>query len=714
MRELRAELKELLEPILVEAPPSAPMFLPAALTRREVLDVSALPKLEEPAAGFQEMFVSFAAAISRTGYYERGHPEADVALDRLARTMDVTLKHRGEISFARRDIGARIEFSVLSGVGEVHELRKLIPPGVAGIYEAKLGEVFVRRNIVSITIVDGITPEELGHVIELLSGPEISKQELRAQLDRLRLSHTKALLAEDLLGRDRRLAWQVDLCISRLARDLRSLPLLRDVDDERMRQLRVQLISDVVRALSRPEHVQALMMNTDLVEREVSQLPEYSGLDWLAAFVEAIPRGRLLMAANLMLAFTQDAKVQVALTKMAAKFARDRSGETDTLLRELYKRGVLSRTQLPPDLLAWVHAEQRLEQVLADPAGALGAIAAIEDVQRFAAEISVLERVIQSLARRNETAALTAVVRMLEGVARTGSDRAAIATRALRAAEAPGNLTSIAEQYLVGPAENREGAKALLVRGREAGALALYAARAKATDPGARPRFVAAMREIGKRAWPAIWGALQKLPPLEDPAFDAELAEDLLRSVPDVVDEHAGSFVSRLVRQGPPGVAKAAVGALVSLWGPRARPLLVGVLDQGDDGVRMAALSALRRMRGLDENVLSRIDRILGRAVPGGDELRALAAGALADIPSPLRPAAIAILKRTVARKGAVVSFLRAATGHQESAPVIVACSRVLLAIGGADGRTAVEERAERSDDTLRDQLYELLGAGAP
>jgi serine/threonine-protein kinase len=710
-RELRNALKELLEPILV---PRAPSVIPVALKRREVLDNAALPRIEEPAAGFQEMFVAFAGAISRTGYYERGHPEADVALERLAERMDATLKHRGELSLARRDVGQRIEFSVLTGIGEVHDLRKLIP-GIADMYEPRLGEVFQRRNVVSLTLVDGITPDELGHVIELLSGPEISKKELRAQLDRLQLSHTKALLAEDLLGQGRKLAWQVDLCISRLARDLRSLPLLRDVDDEKLRLLRVQLISDVVRALSRPEHVQSLLVNTDLVEREVAGLREYAALDLLAAFVEAIPRGRLLAAAALMLSFVGDARTKKALATMAAKFARDRSGETDDLLRELYKRGVLAGEQLPPDILAWVHAEQRLEQLLADPLGVLGAIAAIEDVPRFAAEVGTLERVVQALARRNETTALAAVVRMLEGIARGSSpgtqDRAAIAARALRATEAPGNLTSVAERYLVGPVADRETAKGLLLRGREAGALALYAARCKVTDQGARPRFVAATREIGKRAWPAVWGALQRLPPLTDPTFDAELAEDLLRAVPEVTDEAAGAFVARMARQGPPGVARAAVGALVSLWGPRARPLLVGILDQGDDGVRIAALAALRRMRGLDEHVLSRIDRILGRAVPAGDELRATAAGVLTDVPTPLRPAAMALLKRTIARKGGVAALLTAAKGQQESPEVVVAAARALLAIGGAEGRSAVEARAQHGDEALRNQLYAILDA---
>jgi serine/threonine-protein kinase len=710
MREMRTELKELLEPIMVESPAEPPVQLPE---RREVFDVAALAKLDDPSAGFQEMFVAFSGAISRTGYYERGHPEADAALARLAKTMEVPLRHRGEISIARAEVGGRVELSVLSGVGEVYELKKLLPLSVVAMYEPKLGEVFSRRSVIALTIMDGITPAELGHVIELLSGPEISVAQLRAQADRLRLHYAKLLFADDLLGRERRLAWQVDLCISRLARDLRTLPLLRGVDNERMRLLRVQLIADVVRTLSKPEHVFSLLDNVDLVTREVERLPEYQGLDLLAAFVDAVPRARCLAAARLVLEQPLDAKGQQILATMSAKFARDRSGDSDVLLQELYKRGVLARAQLPPDIAAWVHAEQRLEILMRDPQGYLAKVLSIEDLPRFAAEMATLERVMSSLARRGEANALQATVQALGAFANKtppGDDtREGLAARVRRSVFTPALLLPIAEQYLAGPVERRESAKALAVRGREAGAHALYTARERLGDPGARPRFVAAMREIGAPCWPVLSAALQKLPPIQDPSFDPALAEDLLRCVPNVVDEVAGSLVSKLVRQGPPAVAKAAVGALVTLWGPRAKPLLVGTLDQGDDGVRMAALAALRKMRSVDEHVLARIDRILARSVPGGDDLRAAAAGALADVAQPLRPQAIELLKRTAQAKAKVMALL--AGKQAESAQVVVACARVLLAIGGEQGRALVEDRAERSDGSLRDQLYELLGA---
>ena len=36
--------------------------------------------------------------------------------------------HRGELSFARGGTAAMLDFSVFTGVGELSELRKLVPP----------------------------------------------------------------------------------------------------------------------------------------------------------------------------------------------------------------------------------------------------------------------------------------------------------------------------------------------------------------------------------------------------------------------------------------------------------------------------------------------------------------------------------------------------------------------------------------------------------
>ena len=738
-REMRSELKQLLEPVMVARPPSVVPPPP----RRELLDASALPPLTDPISGFGEFFIALAGAVSRTGYYERGHPESHTALKRLAQAANVTLNHRGELSFARGGASAApgLDFSVFTGVGELSELRKLLPGTLFSMYAEKFGEAFARRNIVAFTLEDGVDGDELGNAVELLSGPEVSADVLRKHFDTQSFTKVKLLFASDLLGRERRLPWQVDLCISRLARDLRRLPMLWGADVELLRGLRVQLIGDVVRALSRPSDVKLLLANADLVAHQVEHMPEFLGLSVLEALIAALPRARCIQVAGLILTELEEAARErladpagapgtssshpavganagrTMIQVISARFLHDRSVESDDLLRLLHARSLLSLPELPPDLQAWIRAEQQAEHLFANPDNVLRAINGVTDITQFASEIVTLERSARTLARRGQAVALWAVVSWLKQYARRAvpgvKSREAIAARALRSIEDPTMLASIAAALLTGPPEGRDAARLLIVHSGVAGAHAMYAARAKiGSDASARPRFVAAIREIGRAAWPALAAAIERAQPVPNVPFDAALAEDLLRAVPELQDDQAGSIVTKFVRHGGPAVCKAAVTALGMLWGARARPLLVGIMDHTDDGVRLAALGALRRVGGIDENVVGRIDRLLSRAVPAGDDLRAGAAAALADATAPAHPAAIALLRRALLPHGrGVLAVLRGAVGPQDNPLVILAIARALIAMTGPAGVKAVEERAAKSENPLREQLLDLLDA---
>src|SRR6185369_16798030 len=144
--------------------------------------------------------------------------------------------------------------------------------------------------------------------------------------------------------------------------------------------------------------------------------------------------------------------------------------------------------------------------------------------------------------------------------------REALAARALRAFARPEILSRIADDALDGPPPAREPARKLLVALGGTGVHALAAARERAGSHGAawpgRPRFVAAVREIGPAALPALLGFLQQADPR-----DAPFLEDLLRAVPDAPGapgaEPIGALVStKHLRHEAPSVRRAAAVAL--------------------------------------------------------------------------------------------------------------------------------------------------------
>ena len=700
-------------------------------------DPRAAPRpLSDPEVGFSELLVAVTAAVARTTYYERAHPEFNRSLAKLASSMDAPLRGRGEITLARRDAANTGELAVLSGAGEVMDLTKAVPTGTGAACTARLADVFQRRNLVSLTFKEGVAEKELGDAVELLAGPEVSSRELRAQFLERGLLHVSILFMDDMLGRERRLPWQVVLCMSRIARDLCAIPpMLRGADSERRRALRSGVIGDVLRSLRTPEQVKLLLMNWDLITAQVGDAAEVGGAAVLPALVGALAHPMLLRVASLILGAMEEealssssaanptsgsgATVRQLMHAVGNRFIGERTIESDEVLRELHTCAVLSFPELPEDVQVWVLAEQQAEALARDPEQILRSLDSTYDVPRYARELGTLSRAMRVLARRGEVASLWSIVvrlgqRHARGAEPGEDSREALAARALKSIEDAELLTPVATVLLTSSGALRDPAQGILVTAGAAGAQALCNARALGGRDVQRHRFVEALREIGEPAVPALIALIDALtgPRADARDTDPSLPEDVIRALPELRTVATGTLVARFLQHRAPQVRRAAVAALSAPWGAPARQMLLGALDDADEGVRVAALTGLRRVGAVDTEMVRRVERILTGASPGGDNVCAVAAALLADVSLEARSDAVAVLCTAIQpRKSSVVALLtRSGSGAQDSSMVVETIARVLLAIGGEKGRAAVERRASKSGGALKDKLQVLLG----
>ncbi len=687
--------------------------------------------LTDPTVGFSEFLGAVTAAVARTTYYERAHPEFARSLAQLSAVMGQPLARRSEITFARRDRDSH-ELVVMTGVGENMDLVKAAPGGVGSGCAQRLGEVFSRRGLVSLTFKEGVDERELGDAIELLSGPEIPPNDLHTEFASRGLTRVSILFVSDMLGRERRLPWQVMLCVSRIARDLEAVPkMVRGADPERRRKLRTALTSDVMRTLKTPEQVKLLLMNWDLFSERVGAGAELPAIEIPVLLVGSLAHPMLLRTAGLLLAEMErqatgaspaalvapsaGTSVRQLMQIVGARFVRERTIESDEVLRELHSRAVLSFPELPEDVQLWVLAEQQAEQLAIDPEPILRELDSVYDVARYARDAATLARAMRVLARRAAVGPLFAiVVRLQQRHARgapPGDDtREGLAARALDSIADADVLDPVAVLLLSGAGATRDPAQGILVGCGRAGARALCNVRARGGEL-VRMRFVEAMKEIGPPAVVPLGSLVERLvgtPPGED---DAALAEDVLRSLPELSDERLGMLVAQLLRHKSPSVRRAAATALASPWGTKARSVLFGVLDDGDESVRVAALTGLRKVGAIDIDVVRRAEKFLDGTAPGGDNTCAVAAALLADAIPEARAEAIAVLTTALApRARGVVARLTGAAPLPREAPMVVeTLARSLLAIGGTKGRDAVKKRASKSPVDVQRRLNALL-----
>jgi serine/threonine-protein kinase len=384
--------------------------------------------------------------------------------------------------------------------------------------------------------------------------------------------------------------------------------------------------------------------------------------------------------------------------------------------------GVPSPAGQQPNASAAVALDEVAQALVENAAPWLQRFTQTPDPRVFKQAAARLEPALRTLAAAGETRALWAVSSALNGLAMEGTQavgsRAHVAATVLRVFSDPAILSSVAEQLLTGGEDSRDYAKRLLVNAGVAGAYGLYGARVKlANEQGARGIFTTVLKDFGPKAWPVVRAALEKII-ATDQAHNPramELAEDLLLSVPVVGDEQAGHLVVKYLRVNVVGVCRAATASIVKMWGDRAKPLLVGMLQSKDDIVRIAGIAGIAQLEGIDEHVIPRLQAILLRRLPAGEELRAAAAVALSHTVPSARELAVSLLAQVMAPPRDTPPDPRIGTPQASSLSredaVVIAIARSLLAVGGKSYRALVAERAERSPEALRGQLKKLVGA---
>jgi serine/threonine-protein kinase len=699
-RELRVELKELLEPG-DDGPDD----------RDERSIVESVPELDDPASGFTGFFIAFASALLRVGRFARGHDETPLAMKELARSLKQAARGRHELTFARRDVERAAAFVVMTGSAEVVELRRLLGSQLYGSFGQPFVDLLVTKGVGALTLREGIGEAELGTLVELLTG-EDRDEELRKELVSRPLGSVSALFLSDVVGRTRGLSWKVGLATSRLVRDLRALCNVRGISLKKMREARDELVGDVARLLTRGDDVKQLLFNADLVDDAVAKLRGFSSFRVAPLVVERALHEPCAEAATILLADYEVAgpdeeKIRQLLPLFARRLVAERSPKSDAAVAELYRRKIIDDAGVPRDLKEAIRAQTLADGLAREPSQFLLTLDLVAEPELYAQELATLEAAMAVLARRGDAIALHAVMSALARHAKGNGHagpRENAALRTMKSMLDRDRLLPVAKVALVGGAREREAARQLLTLAGAVGTSALYAARESTSERAARDAFVQVLRESG----PAAWALLSQTLPAIEVRDDAEVAmvEDLLRAVPDRADPVLGDAVARFLAH--PLLRGAALEALVPLWGERAKRPLVEALEYADEPTRVVALSALRRLHGIDEHVVTVIERLLTMRGIAGDELRAAAATALVDVAPPLRARCIQLLSKGIEGKRGIVALLRGGEGD-ESVPVTEAMGRALLLLDRGEGVRALTARISRSTGLARQHLAAVL-----
>ncbi len=240
--------------------------------------------------------IFFTKAVQRSGYYaDPKHPETRKARRGLYAFFRKMLQNRMSISFVRRGQSQSEDLLIEGLTKQMISARETMPLGAIEMYMPKFLEYLNRRCLLSFSIKRTINEAKFDRFIDLLSeyNPNQANalqegEQFSRMLNENEIYEVKVIFDEEFIASNRNLPWQAELTLSRLRKDLKVIPLLRQATEEELQQIKLQIFKDTLYPLSNPSFLLAVLLNADLVMQELKEKMGFEERDVERGLVDSI------------------------------------------------------------------------------------------------------------------------------------------------------------------------------------------------------------------------------------------------------------------------------------------------------------------------------------------------------------------------------------------------------------------------------------------
>jgi hypothetical protein len=671
------------------APPEDTVTAPGSAPPPSITHEAALEEKEH----LGELTRQIVQTMNRKSYYEPGHPAYFIVRDELFDRLMGVLEGQPQVGYIlQRSDPPEI---LVDGLGQGRvRMSDVLAGGVYELFVPRFIEYFDRHNLVLLAFRQGITREEFGAFLGILSRPVAGDRQfdLPAALLAEGVLHVSSLVGEDVGSRDTDLPWQVRICLARLRRDLRLVPMFRDLGRDVLRKAKQQIFSDTVRPLQNAELLKALVVHSPRIERDIAHIEGLEDLRITRTIVEVLAPRPLIDLARLLCEESvergaEDAEarelLEEAIELAARRLAKEDPPDAEPVLRLLVQHRILGVADLPADLQDWLRAEELHLQ--ADPSLVAGLPLV---TARDAGVLCKLERLARAAGR---------VDRVVEVAARLAT---AAASGDAAAATARDELLDDRELAAVAATLEEVPAKDA---GTYARLLALFGARGarvlgeRLVAPGELARMGRAYHALEKMPEAAeVLPALLSRPGVDPAALRLVLLLAASRPVPQVVEvaaRHAGHEDA--------GVRLAALVAILAADGDLAVDVLRRALTDPVADVSSMALGALAERFGRVDEARRHAVHVLATAtVDTPDDALLPAIELIARHPGPASEQAevVSAVQRVHEARREQAAFLGLGRRPSAHPAVAQAAERALAALGAGPSESARPIRASFFD----------------
>jgi HEAT repeat protein len=589
-----------------------------------------------------EFLMDLTKAMLRSGYYASDHPGSEGAKQGLYEKFKNCLGESRQIEIIKQETREAVDILISGILEEPVNVRTLVGTGMAELFLPKLTEYFKRKALVSFAVKNNITPEHFESFVDIMSDPKADSgqgtkvgQLLSTALAEHGITEISTVFMDDLIMLELNLPWRVEMAIQRLAKDLKMLPMFQGGSDENIRNLKLQIIQDIIRPLRHPEFLKDLVINCYIIAEHVDGIEKE---DIEQVIIESFPLDTLLPTSHFIFAELNDLREKHAQdldnpsllrrvegVKRILKWVVRRLVMADvrgaqSFLEELYLNEVLAFEELPPDVQYLVNTLVMTRDAQAHVAAYVRRILSAETTDDAVVLVKFCRRVFPTLFEDNDWKIVLLLTRAAD---RAGKENAAF-TKDNSLSPSPQrfiykNLTAdlVAAYEKVEDAERKiidEIAGLLGPQGIEI----LSSVLSECEDRQARKFATDALINQGGMALNWVLKALNK------PDQSWYLLRNALMILRFVGKDQKGiEQVRQLISHAHPRVRDEALHTYLTLKAPDAEQIVLEALEDPDDKVQWRATSALNELGPLSEASVNRIIEVIKSEIPEEEEAAA-------------------------------------------------------------------------------------------
>jgi len=592
-----------------------------------------------------QFILSLVKTLQETSHYTPDHPEVKRYIAALFQQLQTLVRGKSEVTFLAK-IGGDPKEVLLDGIfPEVVNLATLLPQAVGDLFLPKFREHFDRHRLLAWSIKADIPQPEFEVFIAVLSAfaaPGNTTTNVAAETAKLLaargVSHASLVFMEELVGRDRHLPWRVEVALTRLRKDLRTLPLFKGRDATEIRRAKAQVIDDIIRPMRRAELIKAILLNCDLIAKDLKEANEdVIELEIIQRLPPAIVGHTALELAKELEAAAptggtpHQERARDLLKVVVARLHDQAIPGADQVLSHLFEHRLLTLTDLPQRLQEAIATRQFADEYLAHEPQHVERLGALRDDPTAAAPYA---RIVPELLRREKYTSALTVMRGIESTATGNSASApgfAVLAENIRTAVAGDDVFhTLFEHFRKGSTGLRQKVVEVLAALGKPGVPPLIEALVGAADPELRRHLIGALTQIGP---PALW-AIRLV--FERPGVTPRAARDLLAVLAQIGGAEASHMVRRTLHHPDSSVREEALAALVKISGREAENDLLAALKDQEPAVKRRALFCLGSVGSSDPRVVQFLCDVVRKRrkdeAEEDDKLQVQACQALAEI----------------------------------------------------------------------------------